>query len=725
MHSNQTRTLMPVCLILFAWATASRGAGKEEVIFADEFAKPGAMDAQKWQIVHGKPPRCEAGTLINARNKIWNSKQTFAEPITVEFSGVYLGALPTSGANALGLSPGGWGKDNVCWDFDGSRRPAKGLVPFLRKSGKGDWRRAYKKEVDLTTLPDITKKENAVNLRIDWWPGKVVRYYLNGRLAAHYTEGVPGMPLPVGVRDETVAFRIGGIKVTRNTTPVTALLEEIRQAEIAAAKAEKEAFRRAYAASMRRLAAHVTAMSDRTTSRPQYALLLHMEGGDKARDSSVHRFELNCEGVSYGPGRFGRAAKFDGLRSRMILDKPMIERPGYQYLSLCFPKQTVECWIRPERTGTAETILGAVRWFNPHDPGHKMEGWQLLRDNDGAIVFDWGSTRIRSAAQAPVNTWTHIAASVDVPPGKAALFLNGQLNGTASVGAIRTGGKFLIGAGDAGFFKGSIDEVVIHLNALSAGEIADRAKAAAVHDPKIEPRFYALPANDHTFIFLSHGDLPGNWLLLRLPEYAFRDPNGRVHEARLVRWTWEAGAWTYTWAVSEEKKKQTLLDFRGRIMPGADRVLYALESVNPGAKKWHTEQMNYACMRCADAPLFHDFDATRTFVRKQGRFITVLDAMGGKLHVNKTGDSRVGGAPGRLFSRISTDRRWVLGIITDSAKNTAGNFAPLAFCMHSNPVWGRLEPGESRTAWGFIYLKRGGPADLWKQVEKDFGRWEK
>jgi len=239
-------------------------------------------------------------------------------------------------------------------------------------------------------------------------------------------------------------------------------------------------------------------------------------------------------------------------------------------------------------------------------------------------------------------------------------------------------------------------------------------------DPKRETRFHALPANDHTFVFLSHGHLPGNWLLLRLPEYAWREKGGRVHEARRVRWIWEDGGWTYTWAVPDAMKRRALLDFKGRIVPGVDRVLYEITATNPGEERWYSEQMSYACMRCADAPLFHDFEATRTFVRQGDEFVTALAATGGKLHVNKRGDSRVGGGPGPLLARRSVDEKYALGIFTDRAQGAGGNFVPHAFCMHSNPAWGRLAPGESKTNFGCVFIVDGGIERLWVRCVADF-----
>ena len=709
------------CALVLGMSWIARADAKTEVLLADDFEKDGPIDPQKWEMAHGKPPLCRGGILHNMPNKIWNSRQTFSRPVTLEFQGVRLGQWPRSGANALGLAPAGWAEESVVWVFDGSRRPGQKLVPLRRSEGRDPWHDALDQEINLREMPDITKAENAVNLRIDWWPGKVVRYYLNDQLVGRYTRKVPSVALPVGVRDESAHFQMDRIVVRRNAVPVDKVLAEIAAEKEAAARARKETERRQQAAAKVRREALLKRMSGQLGSLPEYALLLHLDGGDRVKDSSVYGFDLTPEGVSYERGRFGGAARFDGLRSRIVLDRPMIERPGYQYLSFCFHQQTVECRVRPERSNARETILGAVRWFNPHDPAHKLHGWQLLRTEEGRIVLDWGGKRIASASQAPPGRWTHVAAVIDGQAGRATLYLNGKAEGEAPVGMISTGGKFTIGAGDAGFYRGLIDEIAVYLRPLSPQEVAARATAAtALPDPKVEPRFYALPANDHTFVFLNHGGLPGNWFLFRLPEYAYRSSRNRPREARNVRWLWEAGGWTYTWAVEEAAKKRALLDFTGRIIPGKSQVMYVVTARNPGAKPWPWPQMDYQCMRCADAPQFHDFEATRTFVRKGGQFVTVLKAMGGKIIISKRGDSRVGGAPGKLFARQSANGKRVVAVITDNAQSTVGNFADTAYCMHSNPVWGCLEPGESKTIHGCAYLIAGKLNGLWEHVQRDF-----
>ena len=88
----------------------------------------------------------------------------------------------------------------------------------------------------------------------------------------------------------------------------------------------------------------------------------------------------------------------------------------------------------------------------------------------------------RGAAQLPLNTWTHLAATYD--GATLRLFVNGTQVGSraltgallTSTGVLRIGGNAIWGE----FFQGRIDEIRIYNRALSPGEIqADMAAPIA------------------------------------------------------------------------------------------------------------------------------------------------------------------------------------------------------------------------------------------------------
>lgn len=240
--SRGVGTFVAVALLLACFGNAFC-AELGEVLLQDDFDTPrnGPIDVRKWKVEYGKPPVCDGGRMISARGKIWHSRMTFAEPVSVEFLGVYIAELPRSSNNQMGLAPapGGHGPDMVVWAFTGS--PLQ-LVPMRRVSGATDkayLRDGHENGIDLSSLPDTTKPENAVNLRIDWWPGKMVRYYLNDKLVADFRDHVLNVAVPVSVRCENVGFRIGSIKVTRIVESAEQVLAEFTEARRKAIEARK------------------------------------------------------------------------------------------------------------------------------------------------------------------------------------------------------------------------------------------------------------------------------------------------------------------------------------------------------------------------------------------------------------------------------------------------------------------------------------------------------
>ena len=75
----------------------------------------------------------------------------------------------------------------------------------------------------------------------------------------------------------------------------------------------------------------------------------------------------------------------------------------------------------------------------------------------------------------------------------------------------------------------------------------------------------------------------------------------------------------------------------------------------------------------------------------------------------------------RLAAKTSADGRWAIGIATDTADSLSFNFQLNVSCIHSNPAWPPLEPGQQATAKGRIYLLEGTLEDLWQRYQADVG----
>ena len=191
---------------------AAKSAGYDFIAFTEDLAR---MDEAKWKRLLSACDKASAGdTLVSHVDSSWSSRMTFAEPVSVEFLGVSMNRHPKSGWNSLGLARGGLAKEIVAWAFDGSAEPARLTPRRCVKTGKDLWVQDVKKAVLLRDLPDLAGSKNTVNLRIDWWPGKKASYYVNDKITGTFNKNIPSGPLPVGVRNETVGFRIREIRVT-------------------------------------------------------------------------------------------------------------------------------------------------------------------------------------------------------------------------------------------------------------------------------------------------------------------------------------------------------------------------------------------------------------------------------------------------------------------------------------------------------------------------------
>lgn len=171
-------------------------------------------------------------------------------------------------------------------------------------------------------------------------------------------------------------------------------------------------------------------------------------------------------------GRFGNALAFTGGESSWVTV------PHHASLSLT-TGMTISAWIRPTSAMQNEpTILMKQQSGNliyalyANSGGGTPNAWYVSNG-------DWINVFADSGDSAPLNTWTHIAATFD--GATLRIFHNGQLSASqASNGAIDVASGVLRIGGNSIWsnegFPGVIDEVRIYHRALSATEIqADMA----------------------------------------------------------------------------------------------------------------------------------------------------------------------------------------------------------------------------------------------------------
>jgi hypothetical protein len=176
--------------------------------------------------------------------------------------------------------------------------------------------------------------------------------------------------------------------------------------------------------------------------------------------------------ATWTTGRFGNALGFTGGESSWVTV------PNAASLSLT-TGMTISAWVRPTSAMQNEpTILmkqasGNLTYALYANSGDGTPNAWFVSNGDWVSVF------AAPGHSAPLNTWTHIAATFD--GATLRIFHNGQLSASqASAGAIDVASGVLRIGGNSVWsnegFPGVIDEVRIYNRALSATEIqADMA----------------------------------------------------------------------------------------------------------------------------------------------------------------------------------------------------------------------------------------------------------
>ncbi len=186
--------------------------------------------------------------------------------------------------------------------------------------------------------------------------------------------------------------------------------------------------------------------------------------GTVAHDVSggAHEGTLSAEGVSWAPGRYGTALKFDGAKGCVTVPDSEALRLREEF--------TLEAWVRPE----GELLhLPAITKQAETFPAYALGiGFNTAGKAEGQIGTEAKShTDIASTASLEANVWQHEALTFDGT--KLKLYVNGELVATKPVEKTNSAalGALEIGCSASQHFKGRIDEVRIYNRALEAGEV--------------------------------------------------------------------------------------------------------------------------------------------------------------------------------------------------------------------------------------------------------------
>lgn len=172
---------------------------------------------------------------------------------------------------------------------------------------------------------------------------------------------------------------------------------------------------------------------------------------------------------------------------------------------------TLECWAYSTNTGNwANLIGGGGQYGRTMDPGGDWAGFSLGQYN-GNWLFDLYNTNgdnssIELSTTATASQWTHLVATFDGT--NAVLYVNGSAAATGTPNTNAAGLGYVpdavnpIQIGILNFakynnaFGGTLDEVAIYTNVLSAGDIATHFSDAT------SGGYYAAVTNDNPVVYL-------------------------------------------------------------------------------------------------------------------------------------------------------------------------------------------------------------------------------
>jgi hypothetical protein len=227
-----------------------------------------------------------------------------------------------------------------------------------------------------------------------------------------------------------------------------------------------------------------------------------------------------------------------------------------------------------------------------------------------------------------------------------------------------------------------------------------------------------------------HPDKLGQCIILRIPEF-IKSADGLLqgHPANIV---WEQGEsksqLQYHWGETDAVKQQWGLDLSGQVTAGEDELTFEVTMHNLSDMP-NNSGANLFCMQAGGHLDFQDYDGHRTFVRMPDRWVSVNEMQNGKFEDHRMCgyQQKRDGIAHSLIAKVSTGGDWVLGIALNQEGGVSCNHQPWPSCIHANPVWATLAPGESETARGKVYFFRGesgnqsgGLEELYHRYHKDF-----
>ena len=185
--------------------------------------------------------------------------------------------------------------------------------------------------------------------------------------------------------------------------------------------------------------------------------------GSTFADASGNNNAGTLTGATWAAGKTGTALSFNGTSAYATV-------PDAGLLDLT-NAMTLEAWVYPITLGAGWRTI--VLKEQPGQLTYAMYANTDANAPSGDISTSAGDAAVAGAAQLPLNTWTHLAATYD--SANLRIYVNGTLIGSrAATGAIltsanplRIGGNLIWGE----YFNGRVDDLRIYSRSLSVTEI--------------------------------------------------------------------------------------------------------------------------------------------------------------------------------------------------------------------------------------------------------------
>ena len=247
-----------------------------------------------------------------------------------------------------------------------------------------------------------------------------------------------------------------------------------------------------------------------------------------------------------------------------------------------------------------------------------------------------------------------------------------------------------------------------------------------------QPRLYISPVAHRPQVNITHPgtigepDVGMGSPILRIPEFVCcgdkRRPPGYT--------SWEViepeTELRYHWSAPAELKQRFATDFWGHVKVVEDEMHFEVTDRNIGDEPAQGG-VSLFCLQAGPVHEFQDYDGVNTCVWQNGRFVSVNEMIGGQFKDHRMAGAKVvAGEPSaqtttrKLMVKRSPQTGFVLAIALDRCASVSGNFNHWPSCIHANPQWDVLEPGEQATVRGKVYLFEGTLDDVLERYIRDF-----